>query len=146
MMLFAFLAIVFAIVVFLIIEALYKYKQGRASLYWVKCVMGMFFLVLLIIVPFLFENFFSWVLSFVPQNIGRSIVTILIGTVIFISSYPARTYMKYLNNENINDLPEQDRQLFPNKMFIDRFSCVWIIGILWMVTGVGILIYELWMF
>lgn len=62
----------------------------------------------------------------------------------FIGSYPAHKYIKYLDSKNIDELPEKDRKIYPVKMFIDRFSWVWMIGVIWIIVGVGLLIHELW--
>ena len=125
-------------------DAFDKYKKNQASIYFFKCILGIVLLPILIIIP-MFLNTLDISSDFIHTDIGQSIVIIIMGMSVFMCSYPCRKYMKYLNSETVDRLPEKDKQIYPFKMFIDRGASLWIIGTIWMFVGAGLLIYELYL-
>ncbi|WP_295164450.1 hypothetical protein [Selenomonas sp. F0473] len=140
-----FILLLFGLVVTVLIDAFYKYKEGRASIYFVEFMMGIVFLISLISISIFLNLLMGDTLDFIHTEIGQSIGIILMGGIVFIGSYPAHKYIKYLGSKNIDELPEKDRQIYPARMFIDRGAAVWMIGAIWMIVGIGLLIHELWL-
>ena len=132
------------LMIIVLLDAFDKYKKNQASIYFFKCILGIVLLPILIIIP-MFLNTLDISSDFIHTDIGQSIVIIIMGMSVFMCSYPCRKYMKYLNSETVDRLPEKDKQIYPFKMFIDRGASLWIIGAIWMLVGAGLLIYELYL-
>ena len=126
------------LMIIVLLDAFDKYKKNQASIYFFKCILGIVLLPILIIIP-MFLNTLDISSDFIHTDIGQSIVIIIMGMSVFMCSYPCRKYMKYLNSETVDRLPEKDKQIYPFKMFIDRGASLWIIGAIWMLVGAGTL-------
>lgn len=123
---------------------LYKYKAGRASIHSVRYMMGIVCSVLLMWIPILLKTAFEFPLSFFQSDMGKMVGVIHIGAVLFIGSYPAYRYNKYLNGETINAMRERDELPVFNRIAIDQLSWIWMPGVLLMLVGAIMLIRHLW--
>ena len=126
-----------------LITTLYKYKAGRASIHSVIYMTGMVCSILLLCIPIFLKIMFGEILFF-QSDTGKMVGVIHIGAVLFIASYPAHRYNKYLNSETTSAMLEKNQIPAFNRIAIDRLSWIWIPGVLLMVVGIIMLIQHLW--
>lgn len=125
------------------IVSLYKYKKRRASIYSVYCTMGIVCSVLLMVIPILLKSTFGFSFVFFQTDMGKTIGVIHIGIMLFIISYPAYRYNKYLNSDKINAISEKNELSIFSQIAIERLSWIWIPGLLFIIVGCVMLIQYL---
>lgn len=74
-----FILLLFGLVVAVLIDAFYKYKEGRVSIYFVEFMMGIVFLISLISISIFLNPLIGDTLDFIHTEIGQSIGIILMG-------------------------------------------------------------------